>query len=961
MSEPNNTAPTQLTADQLDELKKQLAGLKTDSTYQRPRNTPMAKLLGEISDFLSGYDTADDRIGLLYDRVDAMYCDSTDKRLSVVRQIVTYFYRVHEMSVPNEDTKFISIPLYGMKTIERLLNVLIIEGVYSSLPDCVGIPLEKRRLQNFTIPLEIHRVSHSRGVLILESIADTFIKIFTEKSDLRDLIQVGSGFTDVLTLTIVLSIDPLNSNEKREKYASYVEQLEKASSTYQLLSLYTLLMATPSAGTALSSSFRQFVLARLSGLLVERRANGVQAMIDVVMGLRDNDRIDTSRIQQVLRVIFSSKPRDMGNEEYFENICGQLYDLMVYVNRPVMTAISAAVIESIFDKNKLIVIDFIFKRIWKAFNPEVNNDTDSIVLTSESQLNNAFNVCISFSRQVTSKRFSNILFQPVIVPLWGYLVYQKGQKKDAAIVEDTLISILLLEETDQGCELLMTLIGNLFCLHGTNWVFANGDNNLTMIKESLGSDNPPNNEAASLAFFDDVDTAIETFSTILKSLAGHDPQKIDFVFIFALKKWLKLDDGYQMITYQEQDPFDALTNLKLVQMIVEKFKDQLAASPDGVLGLVMTLLKKSDERIQTKSRISELSTREDSDDEDEEDLSRESDQALRAVMDFLSGILASASDTENYTEATFERLKELENILSSSSRFSEYAGLREQVKRIIDNCDLQALRDTTKKHEEDRLLDKAMKCINDPIPSVRVYGMDLIRQLADPSVHRVSLKYAVNLHLDQLTDNDPFVYLNIIKGMESLLELDVKSVLPQYLDVYSGKSERSTDERLRIGEVLLRFVQKHGSYPSDEVLHDLLTTLIALVSKRDDDTRHVDIRLRMSAMSITGSLCHGLEEPEQLKPYLKDVIDLVSGVLTFERSKEESIMRRSAIVVINDLITSKDGLRLVGPYGPKLETMLQYIAENDVDLLVRQQAKEVLYATDESFERAFKEGLRLQS
>lgn len=879
-----------LTPGQLTDLKKQLSKFKEDPNYRRIRSSPTAKLFGRIALFIDGYDDASDKLDLLYQRLDEK---STPKRLAVVNQILGYLSEVHKFSIQREDTSFISIPLYDIRTLEKLMNILVVEGVYPCLPDGVGISLAKRRLKSFKMPLSIARVDPEESSSILRAIVDEMAIIFSDRSDLRDLIQVGTGFTDALTCAIYLA-------ESDPGCWDTVKALEQTSSSYQLMSLYTIMLGSS------TGQFKSDVLKLLSQLMVSQDKNGVQSAIDVVMGLRDNDKIDTTRIPHVVSALLHSKPQGMDNAAYFANIMGQLYDLLVLVNRPVMNTIAAAVVQIIFTKNPRIVTDFLFQKVWDSFNPPPSA-TDAIVLTSESQLNNAFNVALSFSRQYISSAFSTALFKPIMSPLWAYAVYQKKHAKDFQIVLDTLVSIMSIDE-----DLLHDLMAGLFSLRGDHWEFSEGSNKLTIIKESLLESN------ASMDILDDIDISIELFTTVLGSLSE---DQFNYALLTSLKRWLKLDG------LQGDDPYTTLANLKIVQALIEKFQDRISSSPEVLLKLIVSLLNA--ERPSSTLEVVEG----DSDDEDENEVL---DEATDSALEILAHVVSNMSGSLTTESAKY--LEQLDSLLSAD-KFDSYSDLRLQVKRLLGG---PVVDDSTQK-EQNRLMEKAMKCIVDPVPSVRAYGMQLIRQLADPSVGKVSTKYAMELHLAQLTDKDPFVYLNAVKGLEEVAELDLVSTVPTLLSKYS---EGKIDEQLRIGEVLLRLIERSTLDASSIDL--LFNELFRIVSKHETSR---DIRLRMSAMSLVGALCHRLGDRSQ--PYLADVVDLVEGILTFEKSAEESVMRRAVIVAINDLVTAENGLQLVGPYGEKLDSALKYIADNDVDLLVREQAKGVLYVIDAEFESAF--------
>ncbi len=965
------TKPHKLSDEELNQLKIKLSKFHEDPNHKRSRNTPLAKLFGKITDTLGNYKTSNDRILYIYKRLpqndSVTDVSSFQKRRSVIKYLLENILAIHQLSQENPNSKYISIPLYDMKVVEQMINIIVVDGVYSCLPDGVGIPIDKRRLKDFQSSLTVDKIAFEDGTQLLNDIVSTMLVVFSGNSDLRNLIQVGSGFTDALTSAIVLLINPENSKEQKQKYIEDVKRLESTSSTYQLFALYSLLMANSQSRTRYACLLKQFVLSRLSDLLVRRtpnRGNGLEAMIDVVMCLRTSDKVDMTRTQQVVRAIVVSKPKSMDYAEYYQNICNQLFDLLVHVNRPVMTAIAATVTESIFAKNQKIIIDFLFKRIWNDFDPKSHQKDDKIVLTSGTELNNAFNVTISLSRNSASHIFLNAFFAPLILPLWSYLKYQRLRKKNYTIVEDTVVSALSLEE-GPNFPLLRFLLENLIWQHGSTWVYGDSEHNLTEVKELLKFDQPKSDNN-SMRILDSMDFSLQEFGQLLNMLGDHDSNKTDFVVEYAFKKWLKLDEHYKHVLTDDTNPFEALMNLKLVQMLVDKFKDSIARSPDGLIRIVITVLEapKDDESPDhAKEKLSDLIDEGDSDDEDAEEEYHEHDETVGIALDIMENVIHIISDTDETTDSTIRYLKHLQTLIAS--KYPERSGLEENLRAITTADRTEAIKKSNVKRENARVLEKAMKSLNDPIPSVRVYGMQLIRNMAKLSYGNVSLQFAVNLHINQLKDKEPFVYLNAIKGLDVLLELDVSEILPFLLGIYTGKDKKSLnlDDRLRLGEAFLRFIQRSANVIPDKDLGILFNSLIALVSIRATDLhgKKTDIRLRMSAMSIIGSLCHEISVASKVQAYISDIIDLVNGILTFEVENDHAIIRRAAIVCIGDIVSAKGGLNLLGPYGEKIESSLKYIVDKDNDLLVREQAKQVLYSIDETFEETFKKGLSLHA
>ncbi|KAF7999348.1 hypothetical protein HF325_006024 [Metschnikowia pulcherrima] len=128
---------------------------------------------------------------------------------------------------------------------------------------------------------------------------------------------------------------------------------------------------------------------------------------------------------------------------------------------------------------------------------------------------------------------------------------------------------------------------------------------------------------------------------------------------------------------------------------------------------------------------------------------------------------------------------------------------------------------------------------------------------------------------------------------------------------------------------------------------------LALIRRPASDTDMVDNRLRMSAMSLLGTCCN-----TNILGILENVgnaVDCAIGVLQLETDKDAAIMRRAAIVLINDLVcgTSKsDKVPFPKYHIEKVLTVLRYIESHDSDLLVREQALSVLQYIDELVKEA---------
>lgn len=214
----------------------------------------------------------------------------------------------------------------------------------------------------------------------------------------------------------------------------------------------------------------------------------------------------------------------------------------------------------------------------------------------------------------------------------------------------------------------------------------------------------------------------------------------------------------------------------------------------------------------------------------------------------------------------------------------------------------------------------------------------------------ITLDFAINLHLVQLKDPEPFIYLNVIKGLETLIEWNEPLVLDSLCKLYL-QDDVELDEKLRIGEVILRYIQRAGQTFTGNSAKLIVETTLAVIRRAGNNRK--DDRLRMSSMSLLGTCCK--VNPLGMIDNLNYALDASIGILELETDKDQAIMRRAAIMLIYDLIlgtSETDKVEFPQQYKSKVITVLRYVAETDNDLLVREQAQKVFATVEELIELA---------
>lgn len=876
-----------------------------------------------------------------------------DKRYQVIEQLLSYLHQVQTYSeeVQHEDKLLIKISLHDIKTFSKLVNVIVIHGAYSALsPFKIGIPIEKRQLRLFHTskkPLNIEPVAPQPGVSYTESFTpnekllvllyEGFSKLFLVDLDVKDLLLKGTGYSDFLTISAALSTIPYFSTSTRQMYSNQHIRVATIPETYELMQTYSLLAASPSP-----SYFKQFIMSQLQLLHYNApRKDGLLALIELVCGLRDKENISTEAFDHVARVVLS-KPKSVATGAYFDSISEQAYNLLVNINRPIVANCICHFMELLWHKNQLVLNDFFLKKFWSCFNP---TDANSDIIVTEALLNNNINVLLSLTKNGLPKDFMMAVFSPILIQLWSYFKFLRRNLQPEAVVKAILRSFLLL--SDSTSNFLTDIAKNLTVEGGEFWTFSMGPNQLAQIERKLGGlgEASVSSDKRINAFLGELDESCAAFVELCEDL---DESVIQTMFLAILKRWLKTDSSQRIDG--DEDPFFVLVDLRLLESIGNKFKEKLARTPYGMLELVYNvLLAETKSEKVANSSLSGVATNEgDSDDEDEElEETQLSAHTISVALELASAILSES--TLSLDEKCTDLLRLLVLVLEKVQKTVTDDQLKltigsfsERIRDVLEGDKPMSSAEEVQK----QTLKKAIISLNDPLVPVRAHGLYLLRTLVEEKSEVISLEFVLDLHLNQLKDSDPFVYLNAIKGLESLINWDEKDVVNILTRVYAYPDHENLegsdlDERLKVGEVLLRYIQGKGAAFSGYLAEKVADATLHLIRRSDE--KSVDSRLRMSAMSLLGVCCK--TNPLGILNRLDNALDCAIGILQLETDVDSSVMRRAAVVLINDLVEGTsltDKVPFPPDYKRKVWHILTYTSSTDKDILTREQASIVL-------------------
>lgn len=929
------------------EPEKSLKGLNVP-TFNR--KTDLDNAFSDLSIFLEINDEIkDDALTQLYNRAQPhtdQIIDETSKIETIMEFCFESLIRIQDLSIAKqlqqrtnstdpEKSNLVSISLHDMNHLNDLINVIVAQVIYPCLPPGSYIPLDKRRLKSFTVERKIFRYKPeknvSRGVDILKKVIANFKGIFSKDGDLKELLMKGSGLTDIITSLLILN----QIHQDSKDYLHDLELFESYSDSYILFGIYiTLLEYTSIPPLKLS------IIERLNTTMIDR-PNGIVSLIDFIMGIREEEDIEIERYNQV-NMVLMSKPRNISSVEYYSRIFDQVYQILVFINRPVLVSSITNYLRVLYERNRRIVQDFLFKRITKTLVPLKNENSSFIV--AKKEFNDVINVLISLNKECSAEFLLDLFQNDIILNLWTYYLYLSKKNMDyKKIIQNVLVSYFTTTMDNARLEIVMMNLARTKLEVGE--FRTDLETGLTAIIKSCPTD------LQGLTYdeiFDDIDSGLKVMIELLKELPE---EMVKAQFINVLNRWiLSTQKSENKLGDEEPNAFLMLIDLKLIDLMNTEFKDLLMEKPHDLLVVVKNLLSTrmlENESSMEKNEEEEQKVDSDSDDEDDDDRINQiedgSDAGLGILLELLSAILSETETNELLRQSNI--LKEISTNLLSFESNLQCQSLSVRIIELLNENNDTNITQVTQYEEDKALMRSAINNLNDPLVPIRAHGLYQLRILIQRKSEFITLDFVINLHLVQLKDQDPFIYLNVIKSLIEMINFDEKETLSVLIDLYSNEAE-DLDERLKIGEVLLNFISNTNELLNGEIVDKMITTFLKIIRSVAKE----DNRIRMSAMSLLG---HSMRvNALSLQSFIGDSLDMSIGILEFEK---DLTMLRSAIVLVSDLI-SFGGLEIIPKsYVKKLQTIMEFVKVNNYkDLLLVEMISKVIDTVEELIKDKFK-------
>ncbi|KAI2085673.1 hypothetical protein LOZ36_003832 [Ophidiomyces ophidiicola] len=916
------------------------------------------------------------------------------------------------------------------RALNALLDLLSFEGIYPCLSNGVGIPMDKRVvsvLPTGVIARQIPRVNVHRGILKIT--VNNLANILQDGST-----SIQPIITNRILPDLICGVAELAFNSKDLSYSDvhaygniFRGILNECSTTTLLPVLSSLLQSStaPWFKAQISSQLSQvplrkdgvfqtilFLASQFAPILGEAAAN-VSA---------EGPPITIHAIMQTSQLL-SSVPQEMSPEDYFSNISPKILALLDGDDYDMKKTASYVIGNGILSKRALgapgkIGFNIFVRPIFDILNGKVSDLTtvwlrtfsfdgsvapdhhvatlNGLIVVPEYLLLRALNRLINLVTLHPNPSLLKRLINPVLLPLWGLQCYAKEHQKHWWEEKVARLLHVFFSVSDEVSRLLK-LADNILWDGLSTLVYGPGDDGGISIRQRENREST--DEGNVFEIINNLDWRVDKYLELL----AVEPRKEEFacdVFLHASQQWLlgkSADRDKKKLENSLYPELQKLVHAKITEKLLNDFKDSLSRHPTKVLELIRQLvesesrfvtctLPKDTECRDTISFASVSSIVEKGGYSTQSPSMPETSESLSPAFSLLSTILTSpefkVSDSiASILQSLKSNIDLILPVLPSSlvqpattcSMLLDITLSDQQPDHIASPPRASHISDL-ETHRQ------ALNALSSHLPPVQVEGISLISQLinkASPVLDipaTLSLLFSILTSTNEVATDDEFVYLNVIKVMSSLASRHPKTTIKTLADHYADQGEDLTlDQRLKIGEALLRIVQdlgdaligdeakilgevlvevasrrgrkpkarrereqrlkseKKNSEELDEISRIAEQLSTGLDSEEEDETtkeasRKIlgaweagatrdtvpdDLRVRASALSILASAIK--TNMAGLGPTIASAsVDLALSTLTLESGVENAILRRGAAVLLFDLIKSMDDARESG-------------------------------------------------
>ncbi|KAJ5714694.1 uncharacterized protein N7483_011875 [Penicillium malachiteum] len=775
------------------------------------------------------------------------------------------------------------------RMLHALLDLISLEGIYPSLSSGVGIPLQQRVISVLPAGViakqtAVHTSILHRNMSLLRHIVEALLNILLDPRPSIQPVIRGRILSDVISGTADLAF---NKNIKgydgqRKLQAQFVNIINDTPSAVLLPTLSAFLQTdtTPWFKSTVSSQIAQVPL-RPGGVLQTimflasqfAPSLGQEAQSEPSNG----PHFTVQAIMQISKLL-SSVPQHVEPSVYLTTIAPQLLTLLDGDDPDLKRTVSYTIGNGILGKRALgargmightIFVEPLFRTLtadldessmrWMMQYPGFEKTKSSTpksaslskVVVNHEMIDLAIERLGSLALQHPNPGLVKRIVTPILLPLWGLACFTKEQ--DSKVLHEKVMALLqTFFSISVGVPPLKKLVDNLLWDGGSAWTYSSSsDGHISLVKRI----HEGNEHLNMVRLIDSLQVRTELFASLLAA----DPsceESTGEVFLYVSQKWLvqpSPEDKPQQLG-ESETIFQRLISAKVAEKLLDSFKNTLSRHPLRVLDLIKQVIDgelhnlgaKSTSQSQASgkpslSSLANIVTSENTADQDESN--KDTSESLSTAFSLLSTVLASPEFSisemiKSLLESIKEKLDRLIPLLPPALS-----------KPATTSSMLLEIQLTSQEHDDTKpppphIADlethrQALSNLNSNLPPVQAEGFSLLTQLIINSSPVLDIPSTLTLLLSIINDisestaNEEFIYLNAIKLIGTLASRHPRTVVKTLVDSYTDKSEQRTlDQRLKIGESLLRTVQDLGEALTGEIAKILGEAMVTVAGRR---------------------------------------------------------------------------------------------------------------------------------
>ncbi|CEJ58067.1 hypothetical protein PMG11_06738 [Penicillium brasilianum] len=832
--------------------------------------------------------------------------------------------------------------------IHALLDLISLEGIYPSLSSGVGIPLQQRVISVLPAGVIAKQTSVPASSIphdeaLLKQIMNVLLSITLDDKDSIQPIIRGRILSDIISGAADLAFNPnvIGSETKIYYQKGFLKIIDDTPSSVLLPTLSAFLQVETAAWfkSTISKPIAHVPL-RPGGVL--HTIMFIASQVAPTLGQEAQSEpsigphFTVQGMMQISRLL-SSVPQHVEPTTYFNAIGPQLLELLDGDDPDLKRTASYVIGNGILGKRAYgapgtIGHSIFIEPVFAALTAELNDSSmrwlanpfrgeGSVpfkpgkraslhVLVEGDLVDLALQRLKSLTLQHPNPGLVKRIVYPILLPLWGLACYSQQ-----ANLTDTHDKVMALLQTyfsiSVGVQPLKKLVDNLLWDGGLTWTFTKSSQGRVALGKRTGSEG---NQSDIIRLMDSLQTRVDLFVSLL----GSDPsteERTGDIFLHVSQSWLVPSrDATGANASVKVDRIGDSKNImqklvcaKVAEKLLDNFKDTLSRRPLRVLELIKQVIdgelhtlsgKETTTRSQKAGKVSlsSLANIVPEESHGQDDVSdQDTSDSLSTAFSLLSTVLASpefalSQETKTLLEAIKDHLDQLIPLLPSAlSKPATTSSMLLEIQLTSPEHD-----DTkpTPSHITDLETHRqALANLNSELPPVQAEGFSLLSNLIMKSSPVLDIPSTLTLLLSIITDiseataNDEFIYLNAIKLIGTLASRHPRTVVNTLVDNYTDKSEQRTlDQRLKIGESLLRTAQDLGEALSGETAKILGEGIIAVAGRRGHKPQTQQARQQQEEKERRQKEREERKHKESGLPNLADLMDSDSETETPEQN-----------------------------------------------------------------------------